>query len=119
MTDSMALHSYSEMRGYKCNTVQKVNIITTSEAKSLDEKKLGCNLLGIAHFSQGNMKHPMKTVKWYWYNKKTTFIELSHVWKTSHENSRSCFEHAKTNQKIFFNTIIQKSHKIRNLAIKG
>ena len=48
MTDSMTLHSYSEMRGCKCNTVQKVNkewifIITTSKAKSLDEKKLGCN----------------------------------------------------------------------------
>ena len=48
MTDSMTLHSYSEMRGCKCNTVQKVNkewifIITTSKAKSLDEKKLGFN----------------------------------------------------------------------------
>ena len=106
MTDSMTLHSYSEIRGCKCNTLQKVNkewicIITTSKAKSLDGKKLSCNWLGIAHFSQGNMKHPMKTVKWYLYNKKTTFIELSHVWKISHGNSQSCLEHAKTNQKIF------------------
>ena len=43
MRDSMILNSYSEMKGYKCNTVQKVKkewvcIITTNKAKSLDEK---------------------------------------------------------------------------------
>ena len=42
----MALKSHSEMEGSKCNTVQKVKkewacIITTSKAKSLDEKELG------------------------------------------------------------------------------
>ena len=46
MRDSMTLNSYSEMKGYKCNTVQKVkkewaSIITNSKAKSLDEKELG------------------------------------------------------------------------------
>ena len=39
----MILNSYSEMKGYKCNTVQKVKkkewvcIITTSKAKLLNE----------------------------------------------------------------------------------
>ena len=62
MRDSMTLNSYSEVEGYKCNTVQKVIkewvcITTTSNAKSLDEKELGWyNWLGIAHFSQSNMK---------------------------------------------------------------
>ena len=42
----MTLNSYSEMKGYKCKTAQKlkkecVSIITTSKAKSLDEKELG------------------------------------------------------------------------------
>ena len=46
MRDSVTLNSYSEMKGYMCNTVQKVKkecvcIITTSKAKSLDEKELG------------------------------------------------------------------------------
>ena len=46
MRYSMTLNSYSEVKGYKCNTVQKVIkewvcIITTSNAKSLDEKELG------------------------------------------------------------------------------
>ena len=45
MRDSMTLNSYSEVEGYKCNTVQKVIkewvcITTTSNAKSLDEKEL-------------------------------------------------------------------------------
>ena len=34
------------------------------------------------------------------------------------ENSKSYLECVETNQKIFLNTIIQKSHKIKNLAIK-
>ena len=76
----MTLNSYSEMKGYKCNIVQKVKkewvfIITTSKAKSLDEMELGrYNWLGIAHFSQSNMKHPINTVKWGLGNKKLTFI---------------------------------------------
>ena len=42
----MTLNSHSEMKGHKCNTVQKVKkewicIITTSKAKSLDQKELG------------------------------------------------------------------------------
>ena len=47
MRDSMTLGSYSGMKGYKCNTVQKVKkkewfcIITTTKAKSLHEKELG------------------------------------------------------------------------------
>ena len=46
MRNSIKLNSYSEMKGYNCNTVQKVKkeqvcIITTSKAKSLDEKELG------------------------------------------------------------------------------
>ena len=45
MRDSMTLNSYSETKGYMCNTVQKVKkecvVITTSKAKSLDEKELG------------------------------------------------------------------------------
>ena len=41
MRDSMRLNSYSEMKGCKCKTVQKVKkewgcIIITSKAKSLD-----------------------------------------------------------------------------------
>ena len=75
------------------------------------------NWLGIAHFSQSNMKHPMKAVKWYLYKKKSTFIEPLHVWKTSCENSQSYLECAETNQKIF-STIIQKSYRIKNLVIK-
>ena len=65
MRDSMTLNSNSKMKGYKCNTVQKVKkewvcIITTSKRKSLDEKELGWyNWLGIAYFSQSNMKHPI------------------------------------------------------------
>ena len=63
------------MKGYKCNTVQKVKkewvyIITTRKVKSLDEKELDWyNWLGIAHFNRSNMKHPIKTVKWYWCSK--------------------------------------------------
>ena len=46
MRDSMTLNSYSEMKGNKHNTVQKLKqelfcIITTSKAKSLDKKELG------------------------------------------------------------------------------
>ena len=46
MRDSMTLNSNSKMKGYKCNTVQKVKkewvyIITTSKRKSFDEKELG------------------------------------------------------------------------------
>ena len=57
------------MKGYNCNTVQNVEkewvcIIITSKAKPLDEKELGWyNWLDISHFSQNNIKHPMKTVK--------------------------------------------------------
>ena len=66
-----------------------VFIIITSKAKPLDEKELGWyNWLDIAHFSQSNMKHPMKTVKWYWCNKKYAFIEPSHVC----ENDQSYLE---------------------------
>ena len=72
MKDSITLDSYLEIKGYKCNIVQKVKIewvciITTSKAKSLDEKLDWYNWLGIAHFSQSNIKHPIKTVKWYWW----------------------------------------------------
>ena len=77
-------------------------MITTSKAKSLEEKELGWyNGLGISHFSQRNMKHPIKTVKLYWYNKKITFIELSHVWKTSDENRQGYLECVEANQKTF------------------
>ena len=46
MRDSMTLNSYLEIKGYKCNTMEKVKrewvcIITTGKAKSLDEKELG------------------------------------------------------------------------------
>ena len=64
------------------------------------------------------MKYPIKTVKWYWCNKKPTSVELSHIWKMSCENSQTYLECVETNQEIFFNTIIQKSHRIKNLAIK-
>ena len=64
------------------------------------------------------MKNPIKTVKWYWSNKKPTFIEPSHVWKMSCENSQSYSECVETNQKHFLNTVMQKSHKIKNLAVK-
>ena len=59
------------MKGYKCNTAKGkkewVCIITTSKAKPLDEKELGWyGRLDIVHFSQSNMKHSIKTIKWYW-----------------------------------------------------
>ena len=46
MRDSMTLNIYSEMKGYKCKTVQNLKkdwvcIITNSKVKSLDEKELG------------------------------------------------------------------------------
>ena len=42
----------------------------------LDEKDLHWyNWLGISHFSQINMKHPIERVKWHWCNKKLTFIK--------------------------------------------
>ena len=45
MRDSMTLNSYSEMKGYKCTTVEKVKkdwvCITTTKSKSLDENDLG------------------------------------------------------------------------------
>ena len=46
MRDSMTLNSYSEMKGYKCNIVQKVkkewvSILITNKARSSDEKELG------------------------------------------------------------------------------
>ena len=47
MRESMTLNNYSEMKGCKYSTVQKVKkkewfcIITTSKAKSLDKKELG------------------------------------------------------------------------------
>ena len=68
MRDGMTLDSYLEIKGYKCNNVQKVKIewvciITTSKAKSLDEKLDWYNWLGIAHFSQSNKKHPIFKVK--------------------------------------------------------
>ena len=69
MRDSITLNSYSEMKGYNCNTVQNVEkewvcIIITSKANPLDEKELGWyNWLDITHFSQNNIKYPMKTVK--------------------------------------------------------
>ena len=73
-----------------------VCIITTIKAKSLDEKEFGWyNWLGIALFSQSNMKHPIKTLKWQWCNKNP--IE--------------------TIQKIFLKRVIQKSCKIRNTDI--
>ena len=73
-----------------------VCIITTIKAKSLDEKEFGWyNWLGISLFSQSNMKHPIKTLKWQWCNKNP--IE--------------------TIQKIFLKRIIQKSCKIRNTDI--
>ena len=68
MRDSMTLNSYLEIKGYKCNTMEKVKrewicIITTGKAKPLDEKELGWyNWLGIAHFSRSTMKHPIKTI---------------------------------------------------------
>ena len=78
-------------------------IITTSKAKLLDETELGWyNWLGIAHFSQSNMMHPTKIVKWYWCDKKLTFIELLHVWKTSCESCQSYLECVETNQKVSF-----------------
>ena len=95
------------MKGYKCNNVLKVKqewvcIFTTSKAKSLGEMELGWNhWLDIVHFSQSNMKHPIKTEKWYWCNKKPAFIEPSHVWKTCYENIQSYLECVETNQKIF------------------
>ena len=104
----MRLNSYSEMEGYKCNPVLKVKqlwicIITTSKANSLDEKTLGWyNWLDMAHFSQSIMKRPIKTVQWYWYNEKLTFIEPSHVWKTSYDNSQSYLACVETNQKVFW-----------------
>ena len=60
------------MKGYKCNTAKGkkewVCIITTSKAKPLDEKELGWyGRLDIVHFSQSNMKHSIKTIKWCWY----------------------------------------------------
>ena len=78
----MTLNSYSEMKGYKCNTVEKVKkewvCITTTKSKSLDENELGWyNWLGIP---ESNMKHPIKTVKWYWCNEVPTFIQLPPVW---------------------------------------
>ena len=103
----MWLGSYSQIKGYKCNTMQKVKkiwvcMITTSKAKSLEEKELGWyNWLGISHFSQRNMKHAFKTVKLYWCNKKLTFIEPSHVWKTSDENRQGYLEWVAANQKTF------------------
>ena len=49
----MTLNSYSKMKGYKCNTVQKLKKKKNGFVSSLD----------IAHFSQSNMKHSIKTVK--------------------------------------------------------
>ena len=64
----MTLNNYSEMKGYKCDTVQKVKkewvyIISTSKAKSDGKELCWYNWLGIAHCSPSNMKHPIKTVR--------------------------------------------------------
>ena len=64
--------------------------------------------IGIAHFSQSNMKQLTKTVKWYWCNKKPTFIELPHVWKMSCENIQSYLQCVETN-KIFKKKQLYKS----------
>ena len=64
------------------------------------------------------MKHSIKTVKWYWCNKKLILSEQSPVWKMSCENSQSYLECVETSCTIFLNTIVQKSHRIKNLAIK-
>ena len=63
------------------------------------------------------MKHPIRTVKWYWRYKKSLFIELSHVWEMPCGNSQSCLECVETNKKIFYKTIIQKSKESRSKGI--
>ena len=64
------------------------------------------------------MKHPIRTVKWYWRYKKSLFIELSHVWEMPCGNSQSYLECVETNKKIFYKTIIQKSYRIKNQGVK-